>query len=79
MAKLYSLAAVQKVIDAYSNAGGDIVTINEGCLGYGTMLLCGVTLKTTIVQEIYLNEWSSAHTIRSYNKCPKKYEKYLTY
>ncbi len=41
------------------------------------MILFGEGLKTTIINEVYLNCWSSGHTIRVYNKMPKKYEEIL--
>lgn len=79
MKKLYSTEDVQEIIDVHRFNFGRIITIEEGSLGYGTMILFGEGLKTTIIKEVFLNEWSSVHTIRSYNKCPKKYEKYLTF
>ena len=72
--KLYTLEAVDSLINQYIDKGGQVVTIEEGVLGYGTLLLYGDGLKTSVVKEIYLNEWSSAHTIRSYNETPKKYK-----
>lgn len=72
---LYSLKAVEKTLDNYINKGGEVLEVEEGCLGYGTTICLGEGLKTTIVKEVYLNEWSSSHTIRIYNKMPKKYAK----
>lgn len=77
MATIYSLSAVENLIKRYSDKGGYMVEIKEGSLGYGTTILAGEKLKTTIIQEVYLNPWSSGHTVRMYRKCPKKYAKYL--
>lgn len=71
--KLYSCKAVKQLIDFYIRKNGYAVTIEEGSLGYGIMILYGEGLKTTIVKEVYLNQWSSVHTIRHYNKIPNKY------
>lgn len=71
---LYTLETVDNLINQYIDKGGQVVTIEEGVLGYGTLILYGKDLKTSVVKEIYLNEWSSVHTIRSYNKTPNKYK-----
>jgi len=76
MPTYYSLEAIENLIQKYHNAGGYSVTLEEGCLGYGTLMLYAEPekkLKTFIIQERYLNEWSSAHTIRGYQNPPKKY------
>lgn len=69
----YTLEAVDRLIDRYIERDGVMVTVEEGTLGYGTTLLTGENLKTAVIQERYLNEWSSGHTVRFYNKLPKKY------
>ena len=74
---MYSLQACEDLISRYLERGGEVVTIEEGCLGLGLTLLYGAGLKTTIIREVYLNEWSSGHTIRMYNECPKKFQKYM--
>lgn len=74
---MYSLSACENLISRYVERGGEVLTIQEGCLGLGEMLLYGSGLKTTIIKEVYLNEWSSGYTVRMYNKCPKKYKKYI--
>lgn len=61
--------------------GGEVAYIEEGVLGYGTTLLYDlrepVHLKFVVIKEVYLNEWSSAHSIRQYNRIPQKYNKML--
>lgn len=76
--KIYTNKTVQDVIDNYIKKGGEIIEVVEGCLGYGTTICIGSGLKSTIIQEVFLNEWSSGHTIRMYNKLPKKYENLLS-
>lgn len=57
----------------------ETLQLDEGVLGSGNWLLFDYSgrLKFIVIKEVYLNEWSSAHTIRKYNKIPKKYEKIL--
>lgn len=74
---LYSLSAVQQTIDAWVEAGGQVDTVKEGSLGWGLTICHGDGLKTAIITEVCLNEWSSAHKIRIYNEMPKKYRKML--
>ena len=75
---IYSNKVVQDVIDNYIKKDGEVIEVIEGCLGYGTTICLGDGLKSTIIQEVFLNHWNSGHTIRMYNKLPKKYEKLLT-
>lgn len=74
---LYSNEAVQRVLSQYSELNGEIETIQEGSLGYGLIVCYGSGLKTCIIREVYVNEWSSGHTIRFYDKMPKKYQKMI--
>lgn len=73
--KNYTLESCEKLICTYINdLGGDIIQITEGCLGLGTILLYGAKGKKSIlINEFYINAWSSGHTIKMYNKLPKKY------
>lgn len=76
--KLYDCDYIAHLISQYSEKGGEVITIDEGCLGYGFMIMFGEGLKTTIVKEVYINEWSSGHTVRMYNKMPHKYKQMIT-
>jgi len=67
----YSSTQVGNLIDKYIDKGGEVITIEEGCLGYGITVCLGENLKTAIIQEFYLNEWNSSHKVRFYNKIPK--------
>ena len=75
----YSLESCERLISRYVNEyGGECTELAEGCLGLGTILLHGAEGKKTIlIQEFYINCWSSGHSIRMFNKMPKKYEKML--
>lgn len=75
---LHGCDYIKSLISRYYNLGGQVITVEPGCLGYGTLIMFGEKLKTTIVKEIYLNEWSSGHTVRMYNKCPRKYADMIT-
>lgn len=77
--KLYSFKDVDNLIERYIKAGGEAVQTDEGSLGSGNWILFDTTgkLRSFVINEVYLNEWSSAHTIRGYNKLPKKYEALL--
>lgn len=68
---------IKSLIDTYLDLLGEVVELQEGVLGYGTLMLYGKGLKTTIIQEIYLNPWSSTHTIRTYRRMPRKYQEML--
>lgn len=76
---LYSCEDIDQLLDRYTEAGGEILQMREGVLGHGDLLLHNATgkLKTIIIREVVLNEWSSAHTVRKYDKCPKKYQKLI--
>ena len=72
--KLYSVSAVDRLIERYTENGGDVVQVKDGVLGHGTLILTGNGLKTTIIKEVYLNDSSSGHTARTYNEMPSKYK-----
>lgn len=75
----YTLQSCETLIDRYVNEyGGTLTQIYEGCLGLGFVILHDAPNKKTIlIKEYFINHWSSGHTIRMYNKMPKKYEKLL--
>lgn len=77
--KLYSFKEVDNLIERYIKAGGEAVQTDEGVLGSGNWVLFDTTgkLRSFVINEVYLNEWSSAHTIRGYKKLPKKHEALL--
>ena len=71
--KTYSLSACLELISRYAEIEGEIITLEEGSLGLGWVLCMADGCKTSLIQEVYLNEWSSTHTIRMFRKTPKKY------
>ena len=75
----YTLKTCQDLIDRYVNEyNGECTTLEEGCLGLGAVLLHNAEgKKSIIIKEVYLNDWSSTHTIRKYNKLPKKYKQLI--
>ena len=77
--KSYKLSDCEKLIDRYVNEfKGQATEIEEGCLGLGTLLLHDAKgKKAVLIQEFYVNAWSSGHKIRLYNKLPKKYQKLI--
>jgi len=74
--KLYSLEAVDKLTAQYLSKGGEVVVTREGAL-LDDLIMFGEGLKTTIITAVYLNEWSSAYSSKSYNRTPKKYLKFI--
>jgi hypothetical protein len=75
--RTYTIKAVEDLINEYIKRDGEIVEVIEGGLGHGTTICSAFNCKYSVIQEIFLNEWSSTHTIRMYKKLPKKYEKLL--
>ena len=78
--KNISINNCQKLIDKYvGEFQGECTTIEEGCLGLGTILLHGAEGKKTIlIKEFPVNAWSSGHSIRMYNVMPKKYKNLIS-
>lgn len=72
---LYSCTAIEDLINRYVDAGGQFLTVEEGCLGYGLTILYSPenALKTFVIREVPVTSWTSAHTVRAYNKIPAKY------
>lgn len=73
---LYTSTSVDKLIADYMEAGGQILQMQEGTLGCGDVLLYDEAgkLYTFVIREVYINEWSSGHTVRKYRKIPAKYQ-----
>ena len=75
--KAYGLKAVEALIEKYVEYDGEILTVQEGTLGYGLTICYGHGLKTAVITERYINEWTSAHTVRMYDKMPEKYRRLI--
>jgi len=69
----YTLKACDNLIKKYAELNGEIIQLREGVLGHGKILLKAAGKKTTIIEEVFVNEWNCTHKIRMYNKTPKKY------
>lgn len=73
-----TLSQCNKLIQQYHDRpNGCVQVLEEGVLGLGIVLCYGVGLKTTVITEKYVNPWQSTHTVRMYNKTPKKYLKII--
>jgi hypothetical protein len=72
----FSIESCEDLIEKYVNElGGNLYTINEGCLGLGTLILTGANgKKSVLIREYFINSWNSGHDVKFYNKLPKKYE-----
>lgn len=75
--KLYTSGAVQQLADYYVENGGEVFEVEEGTLGWGLTLMVRDGWKSAVVRETYVNEWSSAHAVRMYERLPKKYKKLI--
>ncbi len=81
MSGLYSCSAIQNLIDKADALGYEMAPMSEGTLGYGSFVLiapkCANPKKYyphIVVEEVYLNEWSSAHKVRKCKKISKALE-----
>lgn len=72
---MYSSSDMDELISRYLQSGGEMLQMREGILGVGDVLLYDTSgkLKTFVITEVALNEWSSAHKLRGYHKMPQKY------
>lgn len=79
MTKMYSTSAVGQAIEFLANKGYEIITVEEGTLGYGHVICLAPDDDhyNVEIQERYLNEWSSGHTIRNFDKISSRIEKLL--
>ena len=77
MQTIYTLSACEKLMEKNMVNHGENYHIKGGSLGLGLIICQAPGKKTAIIQETYLNAWSSGHTIRLYNKTPQKYQKLI--
>lgn len=76
---MYSYKQVDSLINRYFDLeNNEVVKIREGVLGSGDWLCTAEGKKTAVIKEIFVNSWYSTHTVRMYNKTPKKYLKFLS-
>ena len=75
---MYNYQQVDKLICRYSELeNSEVIQTREGILGSGDWILIAPGKKTAIITEVFVNSWNSTHTIKMYNKTPKKYLKIL--
>ena len=69
---LYDYDAVSNLLAQYRTMRGVHITTIEGAL-LDNYIATADGCKTAVIKEVYLNEWSSAYTVRLYNNIPAKY------
>lgn len=69
---MYTTTQIDELIQHYLSKGGEVFQIEEGTLGHGYLVLWAPGCKFATVKEKYLNEWSSAHTVRLSHKIGAK-------
>ena len=73
-----SLQYCESLITNAAISGCEVTTVEEGCLGLGTVVIDGgEEFYSYVIKEVYLNEWSSGHKVRKYRQLPKKYTKHF--
>ena len=77
--KKYSTSAIGQMVEFLSNHGYDIITVEEGTLGWGHLICLAPDDKhyNVEVKEVALNCWSSGHTVRNFAKMSDRIEKLL--
>lgn len=79
MRKDYSIEQIENFINDYIDLGGEIFQVGDEVLGLGTIILYnnGTKYGNYVIKEVYVNPWSSTHTLTRYTQLPKKYRKIL--
>lgn len=75
MSKIYSFAAVENCIEELLNNGYEYIQLREGVLGCGDIVMISPEQGKKynfIIREVFLNSWSSGHTVRRCMKISKK-------
>ena len=74
--KNYTLKSCEDLIERYLNEyKGELFQLEDGVLGLGKIVLHNAKgYKSVIITEFFINSWASGHSVRKYNKLPKKYE-----
>ena len=76
---MYCLSVVEALMQKCADLGYEFIEIEEGVLGYGHMILLShdPDYMNVEIQERYLNEWSSGHYVRKFNKISKRIQKLI--
>lgn len=71
---LYTISSTEDFISSMIEKGWEAVQLNEGSLGVGDWVLIAPDDKhyNVIIREVYVNEWSSAQTIRRCRELSQK-------
>ena len=77
--KLYGCGVVEALMQRCMELDYEFIEIEEGSLGYGHMILLSHDehYMNVEIQEQYLNEWSSVHKVRKFNKISKRIQKLI--
>lgn len=75
----YTASAIQDLFSQLTAIGYQIVTLQEGTLGYGRTIALAPDDRHYhyLVREVPLNCWSSAHTVRRMSKISKAMQREL--
>lgn len=75
----YTASAIQELFSQLSAIGYQIVTLQEGTLGYGRTIALAPDDRhyNYLVREVPINCWSSAHTVRRMSKISKAMQREL--
>lgn len=76
---LYAYTSIDEFIIRYIKKGGQAYCIDEGVLASGDWILFDARgkLKSCIIKEVYISDYSSGQSLRRYRKLPEKYAKMI--
>ena len=76
---LYAYTSIDDFIIWYMKKVGQAYCIDEGCLTSGDWILYDKRgkLKSCIIKEVYISDYSSGQSLRRYRKLPEKYAKMI--
>lgn len=76
---LYAYTSIDEFIIRYIKKGGQAYCIDEGVLASGDWILFDKRgkLKSCIIKEVYISDYSSGQSLRRYRKLPEKYAKMI--
>lgn len=76
---LYAYTSIDDFIIWYMKKGGQAYCIDEGVLASGDWILFDKRgkLKSCIIKEVYISDYSSGQSLRRYRKLPEKYAKMI--
>ncbi|MGZ2609441.1 hypothetical protein [uncultured Bacteroides sp.] len=76
---LYAYTSIDEFIIRYIKKGGQAYCIDEGVLASGDWILFDAKgkLKSYIIKEVYISDYSSGQSLRRYRKLPEKYAKMI--